>query len=82
MSGQDFACGSGDFSKFPSLMINLIMSRTEYCLPLLTWSCLNIRTCNLEMFVAPLSQMLDLSGSVRDLLSGQLARAIRHRQSL
>ena len=42
----------------------------------------NIITYNLEMLVAPLSQMLDLSGSVRDLLSGQLAGAIRHRQSL
>ena len=82
MSGQDFACGSGDFSKFPSLMVNLTMSRREYIVPLLIWPCLNIRTCNLEMLVAPLSQMLDLSGSVRDLLSGQLAGAIRHRQSL
>ena len=82
MSGQDFACGSGDFSKFPLLMVNLTMSRRKYFVPLLIWSCLNIRTCNLEMLVAPLSQMLGLSGSVRDLLSGQLAGAIRHRQGL
>ena len=75
-------------------MINLTMSRREYFVPLLIWPCLNIITYNLEMLVAPLSQMLDLminltisqmldlSGSVRDLLSGQLAGAIRHRQGL
>ena len=45
MSGQDFACGSGDFSKFPSLMIALTISRGEYFVPLLIWPCLNIGTC-------------------------------------
>ena len=44
------------------------MSRREYIVHLLIWPCLNIRTCNIEMLVAPLSQMLDLSGSVHHLL--------------
>ena len=62
MSGQDFVCGSGDFSKFPSLMINLTMSRREYFVPLLIWSCLNIRTCNLEMLVVPFHRCLTSVG--------------------
>ena len=62
VSGQDFACGSGDFSKFPSLMINLTLSRRKYSVPLLIWPCLNIRTCNLEMLVAPFHRCLTSVG--------------------